>query len=98
MKILIVDDEALARERLRGLLAAETDVEIADECQNGVEAIAAVQHLHPDVMFLDVQMPGLDGFQTLARLESDALPLVVFVTAYEQYALQAFEVHAVDYL
>jgi two-component system LytT family response regulator len=98
MKILVVDDEALARERLRGLLAAEPDVEIVAECQNGYEGIAAVQRLHPDLMFLDVQMPELDGFQMLARLDSAAMPLIVFVTAYEQYALQAFEFHALDYL
>jgi two-component system LytT family response regulator len=98
IKILIVDDEALARERLRGLLAAEPDVEIVAECQNGYEAIAAVENLQPDLMFLDVQMPELDGFQMLARLKDTPLPLIIFVTAYEQYALQAFEYHALDYL
>ena len=97
-KILIVDDEALARERLRGLLAAEPNVEIVAECQNGYEAIAAVESLHPDLMFLDVQMPELDGFQMLAKLNGESIPMIVFVTAYEQYALQAFEFHALDYL
>jgi two-component system LytT family response regulator len=98
MKILIVDDEALARERLRGLLSTEVDVEIVAECESGYEAIAAVERLHPDLMFLDVQMPELDGFQMLARLASTPMPLIIFVTAYEQYALQAFEFHALDYL
>ena len=100
MKIqtLIVDDEPLARERLRQLLAAEPDCVIAGECANGREAVAAIQQRAPDLVFLDVQMPELDGFGVLAELKGGTMPQVVFVTAYDKFALKAFEVHAVDYL
>jgi two-component system LytT family response regulator len=94
---LIVDDEPLARERLRTLLAAEPDFEVIGECVNGREAVAAVKKQRPDLLFLDIQMPELDGFQTLAQLESP-LPAVVFVTAFDEHAVKAFEVHALDYL
>src|SRR5882672_1231832 len=94
---LIVDDEPLARERLRTLLATEPDVEVIGECVNGREAVAAVKKQRPDLLFLDIQMPELDGFQTLAQL-SAPLPAVIFVTAFDEHAVKAFEVHALDYL
>lgn len=98
LRILIVDDEPLARERIRSLLQEEPDLEILGECANGPEALAAIQELHPDLLFLDVQMPGLDGFEVLRALPPERMPLVIFVTAYDQHALKAFEVHALDYL
>jgi len=100
MKIqtLIVDDEPLARERIRTLLADEHDVEIIDECSNGRDAAAAIQKQKPDLLFLDVQMPELDGFGVLDQITVAKMPVVIFVTAYDQYALRAFEVHALDYL
>ena len=100
MKIqtLIVDDEPLARERLRQLLAAEPDCVVAGECANGREAVTAIRQQPPDLVFLDVQMPELDGFGVLAELQDGPLPQVVFVTAFDKFALKAFEVHAVDYL
>jgi two-component system LytT family response regulator len=98
MRALVVDDEPLAREKLKSLLNAETDVELVGECRDGLEAIAAIEGQKPDVVLLDVQMPELDGFGVLAALPPDLLPVVIFVTAYDQYALRAFEVHAVDYL
>jgi two-component system LytT family response regulator len=98
LRVLVVDDEPLARERLRMLLEADRDVGAILECRNGEEAVATIHDQSPDLVFLDVQMPGLDGFGALQRVESGRMPLVVFVTAYEQYALRAFEVHAFDYL
>lgn len=98
IRTLIVDDEPLARERLRQLLAAEPDVELVGECADGRQAVAAIEQQIPDLLFLDVQMPELDGFGVLAALETPKLPVVVFVTAYSQHALKAFEVHALDYL
>ena len=98
MRVLIVDDEPLARERIRDLLRAEGDVRRVEECGNGEEAVEAIQARPPDLVFLDVQMPGLDGFGVLERLPPGPMPLVVFVTAYEQHAVRAFEVHALDYL
>ena len=98
LTVVIVDDEPLARERIRTLLACEPDVEVTAECRNGPEAVAAVRSTRPNLMFLDIQMPEMDGFEVLAELESSQWPLVVFVTAYDQYALNAFEVHALDYL
>ena len=97
MRVLIADDEPLARERLCDLLRAEPDVRV-EECGNGEEAVAAIRALRPDLVFLDVQMPGVDGFGVLERLAPEDIPLVVFVTAYERHALRAFEVHALDYL
>ncbi len=94
---LIVDDEPLARERVRTLLGTEPDIEILGECSNGREAVAAVKRQRPDLVFLDIQMPELDGFQTLAQLPSP-LPAVIFVTAFDEHAVKAFEVHALDYL
>jgi two-component system, LytTR family, response regulator len=98
MTTLIVDDEPLARERLRTLLAAEPSVEIAGECANGRTALAAIRELAPDVVFLDVQMPEMDGFEVLERLGGESLPVIVFVTAFDKYAIRAFEVCALDYL
>jgi two-component system LytT family response regulator len=95
---LIVDDEPLARRTIRDLLADHPDIEIVGECSNGLEAVAFMQENLPDLLFLDVQMPGLDGFETLARIEPERIPAIVFVTAYDRYALKAFEVHALDYL
>jgi two-component system, LytTR family, response regulator len=98
MTALIVDDEPLARERIRTLLAEEPDVEIIGEAANGQEAVRLIRERRPDLLFLDVQMPGLDGFGVIEQLDPDHAPSVVFVTAYDEYALQAFEVHALDYL
>jgi two-component system LytT family response regulator len=95
---LIVDDEPLARERIRTLLAPERDIEVVGECANGNDALAALKQKSPDLLFLDVQMPGMGGFEVLRALEPERMPLVIFVTAYDQHALKAFEVHALDYL
>ena len=98
-RAVIADDEPLARERLRTLLAAQPALELARECGNGASAVEAVRALRPDLLFLDVQMPGMDGFGVLRELDGDPhLPEIVFVTAYDRYALKAFEVHALDYL
>ncbi|HEY9478437.1 MAG TPA: LytTR family DNA-binding domain-containing protein [Gemmatimonadaceae bacterium] len=98
LKALIVDDDPLARVRLRKLLAAESDVEIVGECASAGEAIGLIERALPDLVFLDVQMPGLDGFQLLEKLRMPVLPAIIFVTAHDEYALRAFEVHALDYL
>lgn len=98
MRALIVDDEAPARARLRRLLASEADVEIAGEAADGLEALTLLDRLHPDVVFLDVQMPRLDGFGVIERVGPDAMPFVIFVTAHDEHALRAFEVQALDYL
>jgi two-component system, LytTR family, response regulator len=98
IRAMIVDDEPLARRRIKRLLAHDADVEIACECSNGKDAIAAINGLSPDLLFLDVQMPEVDGFDVLESITPDQTPLVIFVTAYDQYALHAFEVSAVDYL
>jgi two-component system LytT family response regulator len=97
IRTLIVDDEPLARQRLRALLEADPDVELVGECGDGREAVAVLQKIRPDLVFLDVQMPALDGFGVLAAV-GGRLPVVVFVTAHDRYALRAFEVHALDYL
>lgn len=98
MRVLIVDDERIARSRLVALLAEEPDVEIAGECGNGREAIDTLAASDVDVLFIDIQMPGADGFGVLRTLPPERMPLVVFVTAYDKYALDAFEVRAFDYL
>lgn len=97
MRVLVVDDEPLARENMRVLLAADPEVEIVGECA-GPEAVAMIARHRPDIMFLDVQMPDLDGFALLDLVGPNAVPAVVFVTAFDRYAVQAFEVHALDYL
>jgi two-component system, LytTR family, response regulator len=96
LRVLIVDDEPLARAVVREYLANLPDIDVVAECGNGFEAVKAVAELHPDLMFLDVQMPKLDGFEVLELVGRDVA--VVFVTAYDEYALRAFEVNAVDYL
>src|SRR5438045_1809078 len=98
LQAIIVDDEAPARARLRDLLAQEPDVVITAECANGREAITAVCEHRPDLLFLDIQMPQVNGFDVLRAVPADQLPTVIFTTAYDQHALQAFEVHALDYL
>ncbi len=98
IRALVVDDEPLARRRIRKLLARDADVEVIGDCANGYEAIEAIGRQNPDLVFLDVQMPEVDGFAVLERINQSALPFVIFVTAYDQYALKAFEVSAVDYL
>ena len=98
IRTLIVDDEPLARERLANWLAEEPELELIGECGDGREAVATIRREKPDLLFLDVQMPELDGFGVLAELEGEHVPVVVFVTAYDQFAVRAFEVHAVDYL
>jgi two-component system, LytTR family, response regulator len=98
LRTLIVDDEPLARGRLRQLLEEEPGVEIIGECEDGVEALEAIRAQRPDLVLLDVQMPELDGFGLLAALEPGAMPAIIFVTAHDQFALRAFEVHALDYL
>ena len=99
MKALIIDDEDLARAVVREHLAAHPDVEVMGECANGFEALKAAAQHQPDLIFLDIQMPKLDGFEVLELLEAEGKrPAVVFVTAYDQHALRAFEAHAVDYL
>jgi len=97
-RVLIVDDEPLARERLRRLLEQEPDFELLGECGDGASAVTTIRSSAPDLVFLDVQMPELDGFGVLAKIGGDRMPGVIFVTAYDQFALKAFEVHAVDYL
>ena len=98
IRALIADDEPLARERLRTLLGTEDWVEVVGEAGDGPAAIAAIQKLHPDLVFLDVQMPGATGFEVIEAIGPERMPFVVFVTAYDQYALKAFDVHAIDYL
>lgn len=98
IRTLIVDDEPLARRKIRRMLAHDPEVEILGDCSNGREAIAAISAHNPDLVFLDVQMPEIDGFDVLASVPPAAMPFVIFVTAYDQYALRAFEVSAVDYL
>src|ERR1043165_9174259 len=97
-KALIVDDEPLARRTIRDLLEADPSMEIIGECGSGLEAVRFIQVHPPDILFLDIQMPGMNGFEVLAGIEPERIPAVVFVTAFDQYALKAFEVHALDYL
>lgn len=96
--VVIVDDEPLARRGVRARLASFDELEIVAECPDGVSAVDAIQRLSPDVVFLDVQMPGMTGFEVLQALNGTRLPTVIFLTAYDTYALRAFEVHALDYL
>jgi two-component system LytT family response regulator len=98
IRTVIVDDEPLGRTVIREMLRGDAEVEVVGECANGHEAIAVLQEQKPDLLFLDVQMPEVDGFEVLSALDAHQLPLIVFVTAYDQYAVRAFEVHAVDYL
>ena len=98
MRVLIVDDEALARQRVRRLLQNETDVEIVGEAESGTEAVTMIRERQPDLVCLDVQMPGLDGFGVLREIDGGPVPMVLFVTAYDEHAQRAFDVHAVDYV
>ena len=98
LRALIVDDEPVARRRLRALLESEGRVEVIGECEDGAAAIDDIRRSRPDVVFLDVQMSGLDGFDVVEALEPAEQPAIVFVTAYDRYAVRAFDVHAVDYL
>jgi two-component system LytT family response regulator len=98
IRVVIVDDEPLARDGMRLLLGATPGVEVVGEAGDGASAIAMIGALGPDVVLLDVQMPGLNGFDVVEQVASDHLPLIVFVTAYDEYALRAFQVHAFDYL
>lgn len=96
--VLIADDEHLARDRLRVLLSGEPDVQLVGECSNGLETLAAITALRPELVFLDVQMPDLDGLGVIAALGADETPEIIFVTAHSAYMERAFEIHAVDYL
>src|SRR5688500_17752695 len=98
IRTLVVDDEPIARERVLSLLQQEDDVEVVGECGDGAQAVYAIQHQAPDLVFLDVQMPGVDGFGVIEAVGTERMPTVVFITAYDEYALRAFEVHALDYL
>jgi two-component system LytT family response regulator len=98
VRVLVADDEPLARERLRLLLSREEGIDLVAECPNGSDAIEAIDRLQPDLVFLDVQMPGATGFEVIEAVGAERMPLVVFVTAFDQYALRAFDVHALDYL
>ena len=98
IRTLIVDDESLARERIKRFLAGERDIEFVGECADGREAVAAIQTLKPDLVFLDIQIPELDGFGVLEAVGIELMPAVIFVTAYDRYALRAFDVNALDYL
>ena len=98
IRALVVDDEAPARDKLRRWLAEESDIEFAGEAEDGLAAAAAIASLNPDVVFLDIQMPGLSGREVAAQLDPDSAPLLVFVTAYDEHAIKAFELNAVDYL
>jgi two-component system LytT family response regulator len=98
IRTLIVDDEVLARENVEALLKSDLEIQIIAQCGTGAQAVEAIKQHQPDLLFLDVQMPGMTGFDVLAKLPAKLMPHVVFVTAYDHFALQAFEVQAVDYL
>lgn len=98
IKTLIVDDEPLARERVRRFLTDENDIEIVGECGNGAEAVKFIKQNKPDLVFLDIQMPEKNGFEVIKSFDEKSVPTVIFVTAFDKYALQAFDVHALDYL
>ncbi len=98
MRVLIVDDEALARRRMRSLLAAVPNVVVLGECETGAQAVTAIRDFQPDLVFLDVQMPELDGFDVIAAVGPEKMPTVIFVTAFDDYAVNAFDVGAIDYL
>ena len=98
MRVLIVDDEPLARRGVAGRLRRLEDIDIVGECGDGLSAVEAIGRLRPDLVFLDIKMPGLDGFEVLRAIPKEQMPGVIFLTAYDQFALQAFDVHAIDYL
>ncbi len=98
LQAIIVDDEELARQRIRDLLEERPDIEVSAECRNGATAIEAIRRYDPDLVFLDVQMPDVDGFGVIENIGAEKMPPVIFVTAFDKYALDAFESNAVDYL
>ncbi len=98
LRVLIVDDEPLARENLRVLLQEQSDIEVVGECANAIEGIGAVHKLRPDVLFLDIQMPRISGLEMVGMLDPEHRPYIVFLTAFDEYAVKAFEEHAFDYL
>src|SRR6266702_4419079 len=98
LRVLVIDDERIARDGLQELLGADPDVEVIGEAADGNSAIEAIRHLKPDLVFLDVQIPGVDGFGVISEIGLENMPVLIFVTAYDQYTLKAFEVHALDYL
>ena len=98
LRTVIADDERLARKKLRILLSAEAEIEIVAECSDGDQTIAVLNELNPDLLLLDIQMPGMDGFAVLRAIQPEKMPIVIFTTAYDQYAVKAFEAHALDYL
>jgi two-component system, LytTR family, response regulator len=98
LRVVIADDERLARHKMRVLLESEPNVVVVAECQDGRQTVSAINCLHPDLLLLDIQMPDLDGFQVLSEIAPSDLPVVIFTSAYDQYAIRAFETHALDYL
>jgi two-component system LytT family response regulator len=98
LRVLIVDDERFARERLLQLLARQSDIEVVGAATNGLDAVEKIRELKPDIVFLDIRMPELDGFGVLRAIDAKLRPITIFVTAFDQYALQAFEAHGIDYL
>src|ERR1700751_268602 len=98
LRVVIADDELLARQRIEDLLARDPSVAIAGTASNGTEAVAAIRKVKPDLVFLDVQMPGMTGFEGVAEVGAEQMPVTIFVTAFDQFALKAFEVAAIDYL
>ncbi len=100
IKTIVVDDEPLARKGLRVRLERHDDIDVVAECQNGLDAVSAISQHRPDLVFLDIQMPGLNGFQVIHKLRElkQPIPMIIFVTAYDSYAIKAFDVHALDYL
>jgi two-component system LytT family response regulator len=98
IRTLVVDDEPMARARVLSFLQQQSDIEVVGECADGAQAVAAIERLEPQLVFLDVQIPVMDGFGVIRALSPQRMPMVVFTTAYDEYALRAFEVHALDYL
>ena len=98
LKVIIVDDEQPARDELNELLTKHASIEVIAQCSNALEAIPAIHKLQPDVIFLDIQMPRISGLELVSMLDPDTMPYIVFVTAFDEYAIQAFEKHAFDYL
>jgi two-component system LytT family response regulator len=98
IRAIVADDERLARKKLRVLLGSEPQVEVVAECPNGEQTVSAIRSFRPDMLFLDIQMPDLDGFAVLSEISSEQMPQVIFTSAYDQYAIRAFEAHALDYL
>jgi two-component system LytT family response regulator len=98
ISILIVDDEDLARRRIRELVEKHPELELLSECATGTQAVAAITRLHPQIVFLDIQMPDLNGLEVVRKLQAASMPLIIFITAYDEFAVNAFELHACDYL